>query len=111
MKILVLLNGQQVITLENQEGWFDAGKDIAALGLFSTSDTVAQRKGNGEMLGRSYTPLEEPLDSSKGSLLYNRFCKYLGRKELDLSRSWKLKCSDLLSQVGTTSPGIFPQTN
>lgn len=41
MKIVVLLNGQKVITLENQEGWFDAGKDIAALGLFSTLDTVA----------------------------------------------------------------------
>lgn len=63
MQILVLLNGQKVISLENQKGWFDAGQVIAGLGLFSTLDTIAWGKENGERVVRSYTPLEEPLSS------------------------------------------------
>lgn len=73
MQILVLLNGQKVITLESQKAQFDAGGDTAVLGLFSTLNAIACAKENGESVVRSYTPLEEPTDSSKGPLIYNCF--------------------------------------
>lgn len=47
MQILVLLNGQKVISLENQKEQFDEGKDIADLGLVLTLDTVAWERKMG----------------------------------------------------------------
>lgn len=47
MQILVLLNGQKVISLENQKGRFDDEKDIADLGLVLTLDTIAWERKMG----------------------------------------------------------------